>query len=95
MSNTIRALAIAAIALVSAPAATQAQVIPLPVPQVQPQINNPGPQIAIPAPGNPVQQLSPIQSTRPSSAGQVSLYAPSRIPLTIKHSRHRHARMTR
>ncbi len=32
---------------------------------VQPQFNNPGPPVAIPQPGNPVEQLAPLESTNP------------------------------
>jgi hypothetical protein len=35
-------------------------VAPLAVPQVTPQFNDPGPQIVMPPPGNPVQQLTPL-----------------------------------
>ena len=40
----------------------QAQLSPPPliVPQVVPQFNDPGPQLAIPQPGNPMQQLAPM-----------------------------------
>jgi hypothetical protein len=60
--------AIAAILLLAPPASAFAQHHPIvqpPVPQVVPQFNNPGPQIAIPRPGNQVEQLSPIESVRP------------------------------
>jgi hypothetical protein len=41
-----------------------AQVVPPPpVPQVTPQLNVPGPQIAPSTPGNPVQQLAPLRGT--------------------------------
>ncbi len=34
-------------------------------PPVRPQFNDPGPPVALPQPGNPVEQLSPLQSTNP------------------------------
>ena len=55
---------------------------PIIVPQVQPRFNNPGPQVTIPQPGNPLQQrtISPR-----------STYVPSRSTELPKHHRH-HAR---
>jgi hypothetical protein len=55
---------------------------PIIVPQVQPRFNNPGPQVTIPQPGNPLQQ-------RTISPG--STYVPSRSTELPKHHRH-HAR---
>lgn len=34
-------------------------------PQATPQFNNPGPPVALPQPGNPVEQLAPLESTNP------------------------------
>ena len=64
---TLLALLLAGAALAASPALAQ-QVSPLvlqPVVPLTPQFNNPGPQIQIPKPGNPLQQLSPIESVRP------------------------------
>jgi hypothetical protein len=55
---------------------------PIIVPQVQPQFNNPGPQVTIPQPGNPLQQ-------RTISPG--SIYVPRRSTELPKHHHH-HAR---
>jgi hypothetical protein len=35
-------------------------------PQIDPQFNDPGPQLYLPQGGNPVEQLAPLQSTNPS-----------------------------
>ena len=45
--------------------------VPAEVPSpVTPQFNDPGPQLALPQPGNPVQQLSPLGSAgQPDSLG--------------------------
>jgi hypothetical protein len=78
------------LALLAAPAAGYAQnppIIPQVVPQVVPQFNNPGPQIQIPRTGNPVEQLSPIQSVNPQP-GFVG--SSSVIPLRPIKSRHPH-----
>jgi hypothetical protein len=46
----------------AAPERPVAQAVPPPpVPQMTPQLNVPGPQIAPSAPGNPVQQLAPLR----------------------------------
>jgi hypothetical protein len=86
MIEFVRILAIAAVAVLSGTTVSQAQVIPQPVPQVVPQFNDPGPQIVIPPPGNPVKQLSPIESTRPPGVGRTSV---------LRHTGHRHARVAR
>jgi hypothetical protein len=87
MSTLVHVLTVTAVALLCAGTVAQAQpFIPPPVPQVQPQFNNPGPQIAIPPPGNPVKQLSPIASTQPPGVGQFSV---------IRHPHHRRARVAR
>jgi hypothetical protein len=68
MARKPSATVVAAIMLLAVPACAYAQnppIIPQPVPQVVPQFNDPGPQIAIPKPGNPLEQLSPIESVRP------------------------------
>ncbi len=79
MHGFFRVLALAALALPAGkclPASAQqlpqtlAQahspaVTTVPVPQVTPQFNNPGPQIVIPPPGNPVQQLAPLGGSSP------------------------------
>ena len=45
-------------------------VAPLIENQAVPQFNDPGPQISLPAPGNPVQQLAPLGSSpQPDSLG--------------------------
>jgi len=55
---------------------------PIIVPQVQPRFNNPGPQVTIPQPGNPLQQ-------RTISPG--ATYVPRRSTELPKHHHH-HAR---
>lgn len=40
-------------------------VLPQAVPPVTPQFNDPGPQMTIQPPGNPLQQLSPIEGLGP------------------------------
>jgi hypothetical protein len=57
----MRALVIGVFVAVLSPGSLGAQVVPPPiiVPQVTPQFNNPGPQLVVPQPGNPVQQLYP------------------------------------
>jgi len=85
--------AIAAILLLASPACAFAQNPPIvqpPVPQVVPQFNNPGPQIAIPKPGNQVEQLSPIESVRPR-AGYV---APSSSYIRTRPIKSRQSRRT-
>ncbi|MGA2128144.1 MAG: hypothetical protein ABSG76_18570 [Xanthobacteraceae bacterium] len=57
----------------SAPASFQAQMSPrpsvppmmLPPPPVTPQFNNPGPQLHVERPGNPVEQLAPMDGIGP------------------------------
>src|SRR5689334_6761315 len=74
MMKALRAAAVIAFALLSSASMTRAwaqQLVPRPVPQVTPQLNNPGPQIVIPPPGNPVQQLAPSPNLPPYSAPQV------------------------
>jgi hypothetical protein len=42
----------------------------VPQPMATPQFNNPGPQISIPQPGNPVDQLSPLMGAgQPDALG--------------------------
>ena len=65
----------------------------LPVPQVTPQFNDPGPQLVIPPPGNPVQQLSPTLGAGSPvySAPQIYL-APEPAPnIVAGRSRHHHS----
>jgi hypothetical protein len=60
----------ASAAPVGAPMPVQAPMSPLltePVQPMTPQLNNPGAQMAVPAPGNPVQQLAPLDSLRSPS----------------------------
>lgn len=49
---------------------------PSTVPQTAPQFNTPGQQLAIPEPGNPVQQLSPLGTTNPPSGSPVPELSP-------------------
>ena len=105
MISGCRSLALAALALLAwnvAPAAAGQLLVqhspgaatvpvPVPVPQVTPQFNNPGPQIVIPPPGNPVQQLAPLGGTSPQ------IYAapvpePDRVVGRSSHHRAKHAR---
>jgi hypothetical protein len=72
MTKHIRPFAFIALALAlslafgtGSQALAQVPVITQPVVPLTPQFNNPGPQIYIAPPGNPLQQLSPIQSTSP------------------------------
>jgi hypothetical protein len=45
---------------------TRQSVVPVPYGYaVEPQYNDPGPPLAMPQPGNPVEQLAPLQSTTP------------------------------
>ena len=74
MMKPLRAAAVIGCALLSSASMTSAwaqQPVPRPVPQVTPQLNNPGPQIVIPPPGNPVQQLAPSTNLPLYSAPQV------------------------
>ncbi len=93
----MRPLAIAATVLLAAlPFAPElwAQTAPPPivVPQVTPRFNEPGPQLTIPQPGNPVQQSSPggtgSQNVPEQSAD--SLHRPSRHHA----AKHRHVSRT-
>jgi hypothetical protein len=43
----------------------------LPPPPVTPQFNTPGPQLALPVPGNPLQQASPLGTLSPSVGSPV------------------------
>ena len=52
---------------------------PQPVPQVTPRFNDPGPQLTIPQPGKPVQQLSPL--------GTGSQNVPEQSPASVGHPR--------
>ena len=71
-------LAVAIAVLVAGPATARVHhfsarhhhVSPLPYgyatqPQISPQLNDPGPQLSLPQPGNPVEQLAPLESTNP------------------------------
>jgi hypothetical protein len=62
----------------------------LPVPQVTPQFNDPGPQLVIPPPGNPVQQLSPSLGTSAPVYSAPQIYSvPEESPrIVARHSRH-------
>jgi len=85
--------AAAAIVVLGSPACAFAQNPPIiqpPVPQVVPQFNNPGPQIAIPKPGNPLEQLSPIESVRP----QPGYVAPSSSYIRTRPIKSRQSRRT-
>jgi hypothetical protein len=85
--------AVIAMMLLASPACAFAQnppIIPQPVPQVVPQFNHPGPQIAIPKPGNQLDQLSPIESVRPH-AGYV---APSSSYIRTRPIKSRQSRRT-
>jgi hypothetical protein len=72
--------------------ATTTVPVPVPVPQVTPQFNNPGPQIVIPPPGNPVQQLAPLGETSPQVYA-VPVPEPKRV--VGRSSHHRGAKHTR
>jgi hypothetical protein len=63
------AIALVMLGLLATPPASAAPVgAPIPVQApMSPQLNNPGAQMAIPAPGNPVQQLAPLDSLRSPS----------------------------
>jgi len=74
--------------------------VPLPVPQVTPQFNDPGPQVVIPPPGNPVQQLSPSLGTAaPVYSGPQIYVVPDPTPeIAAPRSRHhgaKHRRVSR
>jgi hypothetical protein len=66
----------------------------LPVPQVTPQFNDPGPQVVIPPPGNPVQQLSPSLGTASPAYSAPQIYVvPERAPdIAAPRSRHHSAK---
>jgi hypothetical protein len=66
----------------------------LPVPQVTPQFNDPGPQLTLPQPGNPVQQLSPSLGTSAPvySAPQVYVVPEESPKITVRRHRHHVAR---
>jgi hypothetical protein len=72
------------LAVFSAEPDLQAQVAPPPiiVPQVTPQFNNPGPQLTIPRPGNPLPQTTPH--------GTGSRILTSRSADYVNHPRHHH-----
>jgi hypothetical protein len=72
------------LAVLSAEPDLRAQVAPPPiiVPQVIPQFNNPGPQLTIPRPGNPLQQTTPH--------GTGSRILASRSANYVNHPRHHH-----
>jgi hypothetical protein len=67
---------------------------PIVVPQVTPQFNNPGPQVVIPPPGNPVQQLSPSLGTASPAYSAPQIYVvPERAPdIAAPRSRHHSAK---
>jgi hypothetical protein len=68
---------------------------PLPVPQVTPQFNDPGPQVTIPQPGNPVQQLSPLPDTGSPVYSVPRVYFVPEEPsprIVTRHKRHHGAR---
>jgi hypothetical protein len=89
------ALAIVTIGFLAAGIVPQsrAQNPPLPVPQVTPQFNDPGPQLVIPPPGNPVQQLSPSLGTASPVYSAPQVYAvPEDSPRVLaRPSRHHRA----
>ena len=99
MNKSLLCLAAMALALLSAGAAgvgsrALAQplqhvppVVTLPVVPPTPQFNNPGPQIQIPPPGNPLQQLSPIESTRPRVVSPGVGGGPIAVPPIVSTSR--------
>jgi hypothetical protein len=62
-----------------------AQTVPPPinVPQVTPRFNDPGPQVTIPPPGNPQQQLYPY-----GSQGYSPHNTRSRVKFTARHDHH-------
>jgi hypothetical protein len=72
------------LAVLSAEPDLRAQVAPPPiiVPQVTPQFNNPGPQLTIPRPGNPLQQTTPHGTRSRSVTGRSADY--------VNHPRHHH-----
>jgi len=87
MKNVPGAILSATVAVLLPELTTKAEVWaqtppPIIVPQVQPRFNNPGPQVTIPQPGNPLQQ-------RTISPG--STFVPSRSEDLPRHRRH-HAR---
>jgi hypothetical protein len=94
MMNPLRAPAVVALALLSSASMTRAwaqQPVPPPIlsiPQVTPQLNNPGPQIVIPPPGNPLQQLAPSTSSPLYSAPQVYV-APEERSRNVARRHHR------
>ncbi len=47
-----------------------------PIPQITPQYNTPGAQLALPEPGNPVQQLAPVGSSLPMIGSPVPQLSP-------------------
>jgi hypothetical protein len=67
---------------------------PVLVPQVTPQFNDPGPQVVIPPPGNPVQQLSPSLGTASPAYSAPQIYVvPERAPdIAAPRSRHHSAK---
>jgi hypothetical protein len=95
-THRTRVAATAAVAFLAAAPAASAQHNPsvlLPVPQVTPQFNDPGPQLVIPPPGNPVQQLAPSLGTGSPAYSAPQVYAvPEDSPrLVTRHSRHHRA----
>src|SRR6266702_2060302 len=100
MTYRTRVLAIVAIGLLAAAPFPGSQLwaqhsppppVLLPVPQVTPQFNDPGPQLTIPQPGNPVQQLSPSLVTG-SQVYSVPDPSPDIVAGRSRHhsARHRH-----
>ena len=103
MTYRTRVLAIVAIGLFAAAPFPGSQLwaqhsapppVLLPVPQVTPQFNDPGPQLTIPQPGNPVQQLSPSLGTGSQVYSVPRVYAdPEPSPdIVAGRSRHHSAR---
>lgn len=97
---TSAALAAAAFPRAEAWAQRNPPPVLLPVPQVTPQFNDPGPQVVIPPPGNPVQQLSPSLGTAsPVYSGPQIYVVPDPMPeIAAPRSRHhgaKHRRVSR
>src|SRR5260370_12880041 len=99
MTYRTRVLAIVAIGLFAAAPFPGSQLwaqhsppppVLLPVPQVTPQFNDPGPQLVIPPPGNPVQQLSPTLGAGSPVYSPPQIYSvPEESPRNIaRHTPH-------
>jgi hypothetical protein len=64
----------------------------LPVPQVTPQFNDPGPQLTIPPPGNPVQQLAPMSGAGSQVYTSPRIYVvPESSPNIVAGRSHHHS----